>query len=91
VRMALGADGGAIARMVILRGARLLLAGTLLGLAGSVAAARLLTQAVWRVPAFDPIAFAAGAAILLTVGLLACAWPARRAMRIDPIVAIRQD
>ena len=91
VRMALGADAGTIARMVILRGSRLLLAGVALGLAGSVAAGRLLAQQVWRVSAFDPIAFAAVAAILLTAGLLACAWPAWRAARIDPIAGLRQD
>jgi predicted permease len=91
VRMALGADAGSIARMVLLRGSRLLLAGTAIGLAGSVAAARFFAQQVWRVPAFDPVAFAAVAALLLTVGLIACAWPARRAMRTDPMVAIRHE
>ena len=91
VRMALGADAGSIARMVILRGSRLLLLGTAIGLAGSLVAARLLAQQVWRVSAFDPAAFAGVAVLLLGVGLLACAWPARRAMRIDPIVALRAD
>ena len=91
VRMALGADAATIARMVILRGSRLLLAGTALGLAGSLAAGRLLARQVWRVSAFDPIAFAAVAALLLTAGLLACAWPAWRAARIDPIAGLRED
>jgi predicted permease len=91
VRMALGADAGSIARMIIARGSRLLLAGTALGLAGSIAAARFLAQQVWRVPAFDPAAFATVAVVLLTVGLLACAWPARRAMRTDPMIAIRHE
>ncbi len=91
IRMALGADAGAIGRMVILRGSRLLLAGTVLGLAGSLAAGRMLARQVWGVSAFDPIAFAMVSAVLLSVGLLACAWPARRAARIDPIVALRQD
>jgi putative ABC transport system permease protein len=91
VRMALGAGAGTIARMVILRGSRLLLAGTALGLAGSVVAARMLAQQVWRVSAFDPIAFGVVSVMLLAVGLLACAWPALRAARIDPIVALRQE
>jgi ABC-type antimicrobial peptide transport system permease subunit len=91
IRMALGADGGAIARMVIARGSRLLLAGTALGLVGSVAAGRLLAREVWRVSAFDPIAFSVVSLLLLAVGLLACALPARRAMRVDPMVALRQD
>jgi ABC-type antimicrobial peptide transport system permease subunit len=91
IRMALGADGGTIARMVIARGSRLLLAGTALGLVGSVAAGRLLAREVWRVSAFDPIAFGVVSVLLLAVGLLACALPARRAMRVDPMVALRQD
>jgi putative ABC transport system permease protein len=91
IRLALGADAGVIARMVIRRGARLLVAGTILGLAGSAVAGRFLGQQVWGVAGFDPLAFAAVAAVLMTVGLLACAWPARRAARVDPIVALRLD
>ena len=92
IRMALGADAGTIARMVILRGSRLLLAGTALGLAGSVAAGRLLAQQVWRVSAFDPIAFSDR--VGRAAGRRAC-WrapgPRCRAARIDPIVALRQQ
>jgi putative ABC transport system permease protein len=91
IRMALGADAGTIARMVILRGSRLLLAGTALGLAGTIAVGRMLAQQVWGVSAFDPIAFTTVSALLLTAGLMACAWPALRAARIDPIVGLRQD
>ena len=91
IRMALGANAGTIGRMVIARGSRLLLAGTAVGLAGSVAAGRMLVRQVWGVSAFDPIAFSLVSAILLTAGLLACAWPAWRAARLDPIVALRQD
>ena len=91
IRMALGTTAGTIARMVILRGSRLLLAGMVVGLAGSVAAGRMLAQQVWRVSAFDPVAFTIVSAVLLTAGLLACAWPALRAARIDPIVGLRSD
>jgi putative ABC transport system permease protein len=91
IRLALGAEAGTIARMVILRGTRLLLAGTVLGLLGSVAAGRMLAQQVWRVSGFDPIAFSIVSVVLLGVGVLACAWPALRASRIDPIVALRQQ
>jgi predicted permease len=91
VRMALGADARSIARMVILRGSRLLLAGTALGLLASIVAARLLARQVWRVQAIDPAVFALVSGLLIAVGLIACAWPARRAMRIDPIVAIRSE
>ncbi len=91
IRMALGADAGTIGRMVILRGTRLLLAGTVLCLLGSVAAGRMLAQQVWRVSAFDPVAFSIVSGVLLGVGVLAFAWPAFRAARIDPIVALRQQ
>jgi putative ABC transport system permease protein len=91
IRMALGATAGSVARMVILRGSRLLLAGVVLGLAGSVAAGRMLAQQVWRVSAFDPIAFTIVSGLLLTAGLMACAWPALRAARTDPIAGLRQD
>jgi ABC-type antimicrobial peptide transport system permease subunit len=90
VRMALGADAGAISRMILARGARLLLAGTAIGLLGSVAAGRWLAGAVWRVSGVDPLAFAGVAALLMIVGLAACYWPARRASRTDPLLAMRE-
>jgi putative ABC transport system permease protein len=89
VRLALGADTRAIARMVMTRGSWLLVAGIVLGLAGAAAVGRLLARQVWNVAPFDPIAFGAVAAVLLTTGLLACAWPARRAAKTDPIIALR--
>ena len=91
VRMALGADGGTITRMVMARGSRLLIAGTLIGLAGSVAAGRWLAGEVWRIAAVDPVAFGVVSLLLLAVGLQACYWPARRAARTDPLVALRQE
>jgi putative ABC transport system permease protein len=91
VRLALGANGATIARMVLARGSRLLLAGTAIGLIGSVAAGRWLSGQVWRVPAFDPVAFGMVSLLLLAIGLAACYWPARRAARIDPLTVIRGD
>ena len=90
VRLALGANPGSIARMVLVRGSRLLLIGTGMGLLGSIAIARWLAGQVWRVAALDPMAFAAVSLLLLTVGLAACYWPARRAARTDPLIAIRE-
>ena len=91
VRMALGAGAGVITRMVLARGSRLLLAGTALGLLASIALGRWLAGQVWRVAAFDPLAFGAVSLILISAGLLASYWPARRASRIDPLTALRQQ
>jgi predicted permease len=91
VRLALGATSGTIAKMVIMRGSALLLVGVGIGLAGTLAIARLFTRQVWNVSPFDPLAFAIVTMILLAAGLQACIWPARRAARIDPIVALRQE
>jgi putative ABC transport system permease protein len=89
VRIALGARFHDIAGMVIGRGLRLVAGGIVLGLAGSVAGARLLAQQVWRVSPFDPVSFAAVSALLLVVGAQACFWPARRAARVDAVTALR--
>ena len=91
VRIALGADPAAVGRMVVRSGAMLLLSGVALGLVGSVFATRLLTQQIWNVSPFDPISFAAASAVLFAAGLQACLWPAWRATRTQPIVALRQD
>jgi putative ABC transport system permease protein len=91
VRIALGAGFGDIAGMVIASGLKLLGGGILLGLAGSLAGARLLAQQVWRVSPFDPMSFAAVSLLLLAVGLQACFWPARRAARVDPVTALRYE
>ncbi len=91
VRMALGADAGTIAAMIVRRGATLLLIGIACGLAGSLATSRLLARQIWNVSPFDPVAFGVVSAILAVAGLLACLWPARRAARIDPIVALRRE
>jgi ABC-type lipoprotein release transport system permease subunit len=70
---------------------RLLLAGTAIGLLASIAVGRWLAGAVWRVSGLDPLAFFAVAALLMVVGLAACYWPARRAARIDPLLAMRES
>jgi predicted permease len=91
VRIALGASPGNISGMVVKSGARLMLIGLALGLAGSFLTARLLSQQIWNVSPFDPITFIAVSLILLVAGLQACFWPALRASRIDPIGALRQE
>src|SRR5262245_51709971 len=82
---------GVIASTISRRGAWLLLIGVAVGLAGSFLTARLLARQIWNVSPFDPITFIADSLILLIAGLQACLWPARRAARIDPIVALRQE
>jgi predicted permease len=91
VRMALGAGARTIAGMIVVRGSRLLIVGMAFGLAGSVLAARLLARQVWNVAPFDPMAFALVSLVLLAAGLQACLWPALRAARTDPVIALRQD
>ncbi|HXN64357.1 MAG TPA: ABC transporter permease [Candidatus Acidoferrales bacterium] len=91
IRMALGAQPGNMLRFVMARGARLALAGIVLGLAGSLALTRYLATLLFGVQATDPITFTGVAALLLIVALLACYVPARRAMRVDPILALRHE
>jgi putative ABC transport system permease protein len=91
VRIALGADSGRIAAMVMSRGARLLAAGIAVGLIASLFAARVMATQIWKVSTFDPVSFGAVSVLLLVAGLQACYWPARRAARVDPIVALRQE
>ncbi len=91
VRMAIGATRRHIAAMVVKRGSRLLLAGIALGLIGSLLTTRLLARQLWNVSPFDPVSFGVVAVILLAAGLLACFWPARRAARIEPMIALRNE
>ena len=76
--------------MVIGEGLALSVAGVALGLLGGVWVARAVRNLLFGVGALDPPAFAAGSALLLSVALAACYLPARRAMRVEPIVALRQ-
>jgi putative ABC transport system permease protein len=89
VRMALGAGRGDILRLILGAGSRLLGLGLACGLAASVALAKFFTSEVFTVPLLDPLALAAAAAILSAVALLACYLPARRATKVDPLVALR--
>ena len=91
VRMALGASSGTIARMILGRGSRLLAIGLAAGLVSSVVMAKLLAHKVWNISPFDPLAFALVTIVVLAAGVQACLWPAWRASRIDPIVALRDE
>jgi predicted permease len=91
IRMALGADQQNIFRLVITRGMQFILAGLALGIAGALAATRLIASLLFGVTASDPATFAAIALLLALVACAACWIPARRAMRVDPIVALRYE
>jgi putative ABC transport system permease protein len=91
VRIALGAGFWQVMAMVLGTAAKLLAAGVLVGLAGSLASVRVLSGLVRNVSAFDPYSFASVAALLFAAGLFASFWPARRAARVDPMTALREE
>jgi putative ABC transport system permease protein len=89
VRVALGAEPGDLRLMVLRQGVRLSLVGVALGLAGAFGLARLLRSLLYDVSATDPLTFGAVALSLIVVAMLACWIPARRATKVDPMVALR--
>ena len=91
LRMALGATRGQIARLFVRRGMLPAVAGLIGGLVLALAASRLLQGELYGVRVHDPLLYAASVLALLAVALLACWIPARRAMRVDPMVALRHE
>jgi putative ABC transport system permease protein len=90
IRMALGATRGQIVRLILGQGAGLTVAGVAMGLMGGVAATRIITNLLFGVSATDPATFATQSIALILVALVACYIPARRAARIDPMIALRR-
>jgi ABC-type antimicrobial peptide transport system permease subunit len=91
IRMALGAGGGDVVRMIGAQGARLAIAGTLIGGIGALALTRFLKDMLVGVSSVDPLTFLAMAGALIAVTLFACYIPARRASRVDPLIALRYE
>ena len=91
IRVALGAEPGGVLRMILAQGARIAGAGVAIGLAASFPLTRLMAKLLFSVSAADPLTFAAVAGVLVLVAMLACYIPARRALRVDPTIALRYE
>jgi putative ABC transport system permease protein len=91
IRIAMGAEAKDVLRMVVGQGAAMGLAGVVLGLAGAIGLTRFIKGLLFGIDSLDPATFASMAALLLAVTLLACYVPARRATKVDPMVALRYE
>ena len=86
--MALGSEPRGIVALILKEGVALLIAGSAAGLAGAFAVGRAMQSQLYGVRSTDPAVLLAAAAVLTVVALMACAIPARRAARIDPVIAL---
>ena len=91
IRLALGAGQPAVLRLVMSQGARLTIAGVVLGLAVAAALTRVMVSMLYGVSALDPLTFVLVGVVLGVVAVLASYFPARRATRVDPVVALRAE
>jgi putative ABC transport system permease protein len=91
IRMALGALQANVVRLVLRTGLELIVIGLVIGLAASLGLTRLIKDELWGVSAFDPATFGSVACVLAAVGVAACLFPARKATKVDPLVALRYE
>ena len=91
VRMALGAERGDVLRLVLGHGARMALVGVAIGVGAALGLTRLMANQLFGVSAYDPLTFAAVALLLIVVAVAACYIPARRAMSVNPMIALRHE
>jgi putative ABC transport system permease protein len=91
IRMALGAASGDVLRVVLARAMRLIALGLALGIAASLALTKAIQNLLWGVTSADPATFLTVTLLLAAVALLACYLPARRALRVDPVIALRYE
>ena len=91
IRMALGAQQGSVLRMVLKKGLLIIALGIIIGEIVSLALTRFVQSQIWGVSARDPLTFAGVLAVLVMVGVAACLVPARRATKVDPLVALRYE
>jgi putative ABC transport system permease protein len=91
VRIALGAGKAEVLRMVLGQGLTLVAIGAAIGTAGALGAVRVIASELYAVKASDPWTYVLGVGAILLVGCLACWVPARRAMGVDPMIALRHD
>jgi putative ABC transport system permease protein len=91
IRMALGAGHADVVWMILRRGLQLIGLGVVVGLLASFAVMRVIANQLWEVSPRDPLTLGAAVAVVALAGLAACYFPARRATRVDPLVALRVE
>jgi ABC-type antimicrobial peptide transport system permease subunit len=91
IRLALGGDRGHVISMVMRLGMQMVAIGLVIGAAAGFATNRLIASELWGTTATDPLTFAVAIVVTLAIGVIACLVPARRAVQVEPMVALRQE